>query len=253
MKLSFEHNYQHKVMSIKFDEHTTLESPKDILIFRQRWLEALKTWHSPYKALVNLSNVEIRDTEANREEFRRMVTFLKGFFLKKAVAYPATEALKEVVPFDLFASEDEAATAVGLRKASSSKETLDFRSAITLANDFQRQLMELTFASEFEISAKEQVAMLRSKITNNLMQWHSAWNMLVDCSQITFDPVGNEEFSQLVLYFKRFFLKEIVGYSPKGKKETYPFPVYRARHNAVAKLVPEGTFSADEANCRSRK
>jgi hypothetical protein len=253
MKIAFEHNYQLKVMSIKFDEPVTLETPKDIQIFRQRWLEGLKTWHSPYKALLDLSNVEIRNTEANKEELRRMETFLKGFFLKKAVGFPIKENFKDLLPFDLYPTEEEAATAVGLRKTPVSKDAMDFRSAITVANDFQRQVVELTFAVDVEIGTKEQVATLKGKLQNNLMQWHSPWNLLVDCSHMAFAAEGSEEFGKTIQYFKRFFLKEIVGYSAKGPKDSYPFAVYRARHNAVAKLVPEGNFSADEANCKSRK
>ena len=61
-----------------------------------------------------------------------------------------------------------------------------------------------------------------------------------------------EEFLHLAKAMQGFFLKQIVGYAPKAGKETYPFPVFRARHKAAAELEGEGLFSGDTAQCRSQ-
>jgi hypothetical protein len=253
MNIQFEHDYQAKVLSISFTDKTMLSKPKDIMMLRQRWLEALKTWHSPYKALLNLENLEIEDTPEIRDELARMAKFLTGFFLKKAVAYNAGSMDPAMLPFDVASTEEEALSKVGLRKRPGAREATDFRSSIQLTNDFQRQVVEMNFIAPAVVSSAEQAAQLKSKMTNNLMQWHSPWNLLIDCSQLTFADQGAAEFEKLLKYFKSFFLKAAVGYSPAGPKDSYPFKTYRARHKAVAELVPEGNFSADEANCRSRK
>src|SRR5690606_2603525 len=106
----------------------------------------------------------------------------------------------------------------------------DFRSAIQIQNHFRQHVMEVGLAGPVVISETEQVQILRSKIMNNLTQWHSKWSLLFDCTNLEIDPATHPQWELMFRAFRGFFMKDVVGYSPKGPKETYPFPVYRARH-----------------------
>ncbi len=172
--------------------------------------------------------------------------------MKKAVMFGIDPELAAVVPFDSYPDEDAAMDAIGLR-ARVQREPGDFRSSIQFQNHFRQHVVELNFAGDTVIDSKEKVAILRSKMTNNLMHWHSAWSLLIDCSQLEIKAEVFEDFESMVKFLKGFFLKEIYGYQPKDKTFTYPFKTYRARHNAAGRLEAEGLFSGEDANCNSRK
>lgn len=255
MTILFEHDYQNKIMTQAFSEPFVLNSDQDVQTWRQTWMDALKSWHSPYKSVINGEKLSLSPT-ANKEQIRsaflRMEKLMSGFFLKKAVIYGLDPELAAVVPFDSFANEDDAMQAVGVRERSK-REPGDFRSSIQLQNHFRQHVVELSFGMDSLIETKEQVQILRSKMTNNLMQWHSAWSLLVDCSQLEIKEEVFPEIESMLKFFRGFFLKEVYGYQPKSKELKYPFQTYRARHNAAGRLEAEGLFSGEDANCQTRK
>ncbi|SMF46495.1 hypothetical protein [Pseudobacteriovorax antillogorgiicola] len=255
MKLVFEHHYQQKYLEISFEEPLTIRSSDDIMELRQQWLAGLSSWHSPYKAIINGEGIRV-DPDSNHQEIQdaleRMAKLLSGFFLKKAVIYGLPNDDQALFPFEPAADKDEAYKLAGVRDTGP-KVATDFRSAITLQNHFKQHVMELSFEAPVHIDSKDKVMALRSKITNNLMQWHSAWNLLIDCSKLEFSQDMEEEFNSMIRFFKGFFLKEILGYTPKEKGLFYPFKVYRSRHAAAGRLESEGHFSGEDANCQSRK
>ncbi len=255
MTIQFEHDYQNKIMTQAFTEPFVLNTEQDVQAWRQLWMDALKSWHSPYKSVINgekLSLASTADRESIRSAFLRLEKLMSGFFLKKAVIYGLDPELAAVVPFDSYADEETAMDAIGLRKREK-KEPGDFRSSIQLQNHFRQHVVELSFGADTNIDSKEKVQILRSKMTNNLMQWHSAWSLLIDCSQLQISEEVFPEFEAMLRFFKGFFLKEIYGYQPKSKELTYPFKTFRARHNAAGRLESEGLFSGEDANCQSRK
>lgn len=255
MSIHFEHDYQNKIMTQVFTEPFVLTSEQDVQSWRQTWMDALKSWHSPYKTVINgekLSLASGADKEQIRAAFLRLEKLMSGFFLKKAVIFGLDPELAAVVPFDSFRSEEEAMDAVGVRTRVQ-REPGDYRSSIQLQNHFRQHVVELTFATDTVIDTKEKVQILRSKMTNNLMQWHSAWSLLVDCSQLEIKEEVFPEIESMLRFFKGFFLKEVYGYQPKSKELVYPFKTYRARHNAAGRLEAEGLFSGEDANCQSRK
>lgn len=253
MKIEFEHNYQLKVMMQTFTEEFHLETKADVMAWRGQWMDALKTWHSPYKALINVENLKIAQTEEVKDALATMEKFFKGFFLKSAVAYPCRkEAGHEILPFIQMDNEEDALTKVGLNRSSLPKKG-DFRSAIQLQNHFRQHVVELNFAEPVVVDSKEKLDILKSKLTNNLMQWHSKWSLLIDCANLEVSADISEQWQIMERFFRGFFMKNIIGYSPKASKEDYPFQVFRARHRAAAQLESEGNFSGDDADCISRK
>ena len=256
MNVQFDNHFQRKVMVVTFTDPVVLASARDVLELRNLWMAALKSWHSPYKALVDLQNLEVRPVAGEeprlREALERMLKFLEGLFLRKAVAFGfRKDAGHELLPFEMAASEEEAKEKVGLREAIARAAPGDFRSTIQFQNHFRQHTVELSFLSPVIIENAQQVETLKSKVVNNLMQWHSKWNLLVDCGNLEVAPEALSMLQRLEKPLRGFFMKEWVGYSPRGDSAQYPFKVYRSRHNAVAQLEAEGLFSGDSAQCKS--
>jgi len=253
LSIDFEHDYQHKLMTQSFKEPTVLATLADVQSWRSAWMGALSSWHSPYKVLVDCRNLEVSTTPEVLQAVDLMVKFFNGFFLRKIVGYGAAEDRGyDRLPFPVLASADAAAIELGVRTPKD-RAPSDFRSTIQLQNHFQQHVVELNFSEPVLLLTKEQLQVLRSKLMNNLMQWHSKWSLIIDCTNLEVAPEAVAEFTNILTALKGFFMKKAIGYSPKGAKETYPFDVFRARHRAAAALEAEGTFSGDDADCKSRK
>ena len=251
MQLEFESNYRDKILYIRFSEPVSIESKTDVLKWRAQWTDALKSWHSPYKAMIDLTNIQtIADTDEVKEAFAQMARFFKGFFLRKAAGFG--KEFGDLLPFETFSEEDQASQCLGKRERKKVKPG-DFRSAIQFENDFRQHVIELTFSDKVSITTSEQVIELKDKLTNNLMQWHSKWSLLIDCTNLeTVSPELEKDFERMFKFLTGFFMKQVIGYSPAGKDSVYPFKVYRSRHKSVAILEGEGLTSGDDANCSSR-
>ncbi|MDQ3230987.1 MAG: hypothetical protein M3Q07_04130 [Pseudobdellovibrionaceae bacterium] len=256
MNITFEHDYQQKILSMRFAEPTTIGSDADVMNWRQTWLNALKSWHSPYKAVIDGSQLRL-GLDANEPAIKaalgRMEKVLSGFFLKKAVIWGIEKDFADLMPFAYAETEDAAWEAIGQRKTRGPAEPVDFRSSIQLQNHFRQHVVELSFSADAVLDSKEKLQAVRSKLTNNLMQWHSAWSMLIDCTHLEISAELHADWELMVKFFRGFFLKEVLGYTPKRKDLAYPFQVYRARHNAAGRLEGEGLFSGEDADCKSRK
>ena len=251
-ELNIENDYQHKIMTQSFAQPFTLATKADVQAWRSTWMQGLSSWHSPYKLVVDCTHLSTEDQPEVREALDLMMKFFKGFHLRKAVGFGyQKEQRHDLLPFDVLPSAEEAYIAIGLRQAPN-RQPGDFRSQIQIQNHFRTHVVEINFAEPVLIDAPEKVATLKSKLTNNLMQWHSKWSLLIDCGHLEVDPATHAEFEKAFRSLRGFFMKDVIGYSPKGAKDSYPFPVYRARHRAAAILEGEGNISGDDANCRSR-
>ena len=254
MNLEFDNNFQLKYMVQRFNAPTVVDTPAAVMLWRQAWLQALSSWHSPYKAVVDCSNLKIESgNDQITKDLAVMLRFFKGFHLRDAIGFGLTQGNgHENLPFKVLPTEEEAFVELGIRQGRN-REATDFRSTIQLQNHFQTHVVELNFLEPVRIHTKDQVKTLKSKIMNNLMQWHSKWSLLVDCSNLEIDAGVDADFDLLFRALKGFFLKTVVGYSPRSPADSYPFDVYRARHRAVALLEGEGNFSGDKAECQSRR
>lgn len=253
-KLDIHNDFQQKVMHQAFASPFVVRNSNDVLAWRTAWVDALKSWHSPYKAIIDCSNLTIHDDSGDvAKSFERMTKFLEGFFLRTVVGFGFDAARgHKLLPFPVHATEDAAAAAAGLRGSARPKgAAADFRATIQLQNHFNQHVVEMTFSEPVEITKPEQVDILKSKLTNNLTQWHSKWNLLIDCTNFSFDPAARSQWEKMEKFFRGFFMKQILGYSPRGDKEQYPFTVYRARHNAAGRLESEGNVAGDDAVCRT--
>lgn len=254
MQIEFESDYQKKVLIQKFGDGSSMTSKEDVQTWKSQWMNALSSWHSPYKCLIDCRELSIADSVELQTQLSRLFKLFEGFFLKKAVGISRDPlAFSRTFPIPFYATEEEASNALGIRANKTSKKAADFRSSISFQNHFRQHTIELSFVEPVLIDSKSQLDTLKSKLTNNLMQWHSKWNLLVDCSNLEFKEDMIQEFESIKLFFQRFFMKNIIGYSPKRKDSPYPFKTYRSRHKAAAELEAEGAFSGEEADCLSRK
>jgi hypothetical protein len=253
MSIEFEHNYQQKVMFQKFLPDSQLLTGQDVLEWRQQWTKELSSWHSPYKTLIDVSHLSLATDEKIQTALELMVRFFKGFFLRKISAYGFdSHKNHQVLPFQVFQTREEAELDLGVRLPKG-KEVGDFRSSITLQNFFQQHCVELSFLTPTIIENDQQVKILKEKMTNNLMQWHSKWTLIVDCSNLKIQPSSFDSINRMLKFFNGLFMKKVVGYNPSSGNESYPFPVFRSRHKAVVDIEGEGQTGGDEADCRSRK
>jgi hypothetical protein len=256
MSILFEHDYQNKIMTQTFASPFVIKNDADVQAWRQQWMDALKSWHSPYKSLIDgrqLSLASDADKEQIKAAFARLEKLMSGFFLKKAVIFGVDLELAALLPFESHVEEGQAREALGIRKAAA-RDPTDFRSSIQLQNHFRQHVVEMSFGQDSILDSPEKVQILRSKLTNNLMQWHSAWSLLIDCTHLEIkQELIEKEWEAMLRFLKGFFLKEVLGYQPKQKGLVYPFTVYRARHNAAGRLEGEGLFSGEDADCNSRK
>ncbi|MBI2603353.1 MAG: hypothetical protein HYW48_09890 [Deltaproteobacteria bacterium] len=251
MDVKFESDFQKKILAVSFPKMTVLGNVSDVESWRKLWMEQLKAWHSPYKAIIDCSHLRIASDSEVQKALERMFNFLARFFLKKVVGWGNGKGL-EHLPFEVLAEEEEALAALGLREKQPRKASEDFRSLIHLDNHFEQKVVELSFAEPVALD-KGRLVVLKSKLTNNLMQWHSHWNLLIDCTNLEIPPELNEPFQAMIRFFKGFFLSEMVGYHPQGKGKSYPFPTFRARHRAAAHLKSDTLESGRDANCAERK
>lgn len=257
MKLTIENHFREKVMEQSFGEVFVVTSAKDVQMWKQAWMDGLKPWHSPYKLLLDCSKLEYRPENGEvRATLDRMIKFFQGFFLRKIVAFGLDPNKGHGdLPFEIENSEDEAREKVGLDRQNGPKkvDAADFRSLITIENDFRGHLVEVTFERPIEIAKVDEILILKSKLTNNLMQWHSHWNLLIDCNNLKVGPEMTLHFEQMLRFFQGFFMKSALGYNPKDTNLVYPFPVYRSRHKAVDTLADIKAPSGDAATCASQK
>jgi hypothetical protein len=251
IKLQFEPDYQKRVLCINFEEPADIMGKSDVLKWRSQWMQALSSWHSPYSALLDLNNIRtVSEGDAVQKELQLMLKFFEGFFLKKAVGFRSDSNSPINLPFEIMSSEEKARATVGLDRQARKREKGNFRDSIQFTNDFRRHVIEVSFSYEAQIGGAEQWLDFKSKLSNNLMQWHSKWNLLINCENLEVSELGQSGWIDFQRYFSGFFMKNTLGYNPsKGLK--FPFQVYRSRHKAVAQLENEGAFSGNEAHCQS--
>jgi hypothetical protein len=247
----FDPDYQKKILWIRFKPESRISSEEDLAQFKDAWLLALKSWHSPYKAVMDLGHLSMDPSPALIKGLQSLASLMKTFFLKQAASYPLQQ--NDAWPFPSYASLEEASQALGLRPPSEAPnpEKEDFRSQVLLESRFLQHTIELSFSGPVTLDSKEKILVLKQKLLNHLRQWHSPWNLFVDCQNLTLVEKMVPDLIQLETFFKGFHLKKIVGHS--NSQGLYPFPVYRARHKAAVHLENEGVISGESAQCSSKK
>ncbi len=255
MQVKFLSDYQKKILYVSFLQPTDFSSATEISQLRDLWLKELKSWHSPYRALIDGNNVYFSsDNDQDRRSLNNLFSLLEKLFLKKALGYNFTSKNNALdLPFEHVENEDIARSRFGLDRQQESK-IANFRDLIHIDNHFSQYFVEISFLEPATFDTSEKIKILKSKLTNNLMQWHSSWHLLIDGSnlEITADIVG--EFESMLRFFHGFFLKETMLFGRRNRTTLLPIKELRVRHQALAILKENANGdSGADANCNSRK
>ena len=252
LHIDFDHDLQHKLMQQRFAAGSVLHDVEAVRLWRQQWMAQLSSWHTPYKALIDCQHLTLSDDAQLKDALATLLTFMQKLFLRKVVGFNRQESCHhELLPFAVLATEAEARQELGLRTQAQPRGD-DIRSQIVIQNHFRQQVVELSFSMPFVLDDDNKLAVLRSKLTNNLMQWHSKWSLLIDCSNFSIDAAYRQPFAALEVFLQRYFLQKIVGYNRKGGKQDFPFSAFRAKHKAALQLEQNTAVAGDEAHCRTR-
>lgn len=254
MDIKFDNDYMKKVMIQTFGAGQQLSAKKDFVRWKAAWLQALASWHSPYKCLVVIPDDTEIDADVIAAELPAMVKFFTGFFMRKLVILSAADGWPTGIDgCEVFADNEAAMAAIGQKGPLPSATAKTLRQKLTLANDFQNQVVELAASEPVVLETVKDINILKAKLSNNLMQWHSPWNLVVDMANLQFAAGHSDEIAKLIRYLNGFFLKNAVGYGIKVDLSSVPFKIYRSRHKALTHIESEGHGSSDVADCASRK
>ncbi|KAB8027964.1 hypothetical protein [Fluviispira multicolorata] len=251
-KIEFENHFSARVLEIFFPEGYHVHSNEDILNLKNLWIANLKSWHSPYTCLIDFRDFDIKPELI--PAFENTLKFFKNFFMRKIIGFYEDELKKPHVKIEMIFGYENAIKQTGLARGRGIQKVKgDLRSSIQIDNDFNAHVMEITFAEHVDFSNNADIQILKSKLQNILMMWHTPYSIMFNCVNCTFSPETHSEFVKVERFLKGFFCKAIIGYAPKEAKETYPFITFRSRHLAAASLENSGIDSGEIANCSTRK
>ena len=246
----FEHHFQQRIM-VQTLLHPLAEMDQVAqTAWKTQWTAELSKWHSPY-ALVLATKEKVASDASFWPVLASTSSFFKKFFLKKVVLcgdWQAPAGSDWVIEAEL----DPALQKAGWR-GKRAAEPSDFRGQIQFENFFKQNVMELSFASQVLVDSADKIRVIKSKLTNQLMQWHSPWSLMVNCANLEVAGPQIAEMTEMLDSFKKLYMLKMIGYSPLRSKLEYPFKVYRSRHKAAAELESSNAIAGDTANCSSRK
>lgn len=261
LPLVFDSDYQKKLLTVSFSEATHLRNTAQMEEWKTRWCDALKTWHSPYKALIDLSQVswETSERDALYLKLATMLRFLGGFYLRKAAACGSSDAQ---LPLASFATREEAYTYLNIRLAQGRGSGAEnFRSKILVDNHFNQKLVEIAFEGAVHLDDPQQISVIRSKLTNNLMHWHSPWYLLWDFTAVeSLSADLSGELKSMLRFLASFFMQQALTYGNTHIADLACFGLIscRTRHKALTKISQhqhnqgDAGVEADGESCPSR-
>ncbi len=106
------------------------------------------------------------------------------------------------------------------------------RSTLEYKNFFEQRFIEISSSGLIILRTYDDVFELRACIEHNILQWHSDYCVVFDCSNITIATSAGEEFDKIQRYFRAFFCRGFFGYSVCAEQH-FPFRVFRTREAAL--------------------
>ena len=118
MTVTFESNYRQKILYMGFEVGCRLQTLRDVSQWRNQWMEELKSWHSPYKVVVDCTNLEVLSLdEKTKQAFSAMLSFFKQLHMRSIVGFGLShDKGHRQIPFEIYASFSDAAKAIGIRE-----------------------------------------------------------------------------------------------------------------------------------------
>lgn len=256
LSLEFEPDFGRKVLWITFSSPTVMHQKEQWQDLKSRWCQELKLWHTPYKVLLDMSLVTFGSNHQDQlKSLQRTLQFFKGFHLKKAVIYGLP--YDQDLPCANFMQKQAAMDYLGLRSSQSSLPSNQedhrklFRSSLVIYNHLQENTVELVLSQQTPLLTDWHVELIRSKLTNNLMQLHGSWWLLIDVSLV--DQLSDSSLKPLrrmIRFFQGFFMVGAVAY---GKVFNSSFDeklrFFKTKHRALNDLKKkQNTFESETEN-----
>lgn len=246
-----ESHFSARVVEIFFDSGFQINSSDHLNTLKTAWMAELKKWHSPYTCLFDVRQLSVDASQ--KPAFDRLIKFFGQFHMKKILGFSEAPVENDVWPFEVIVGYEAATQQTGLGREGGLKRNLeDLRSRISIDNDFNAHVMEISFLAPTRLETAADVLTLKSKVTNILRQWHSPYSVLFNCVNMTMSAEAFAAFGPFERFLKAFFCKQVLGYAPKDDKDKYPFKTFRARHAAAGALDHEGLQSGAVANCSTK-
>lgn len=258
--VEFVNHFRERVMEVQLPNGLVLDDEETVRFLSQQWSQNILNWHTPFSCVLDCSHLRIAPGQV--KTFQRFINHLRSFSMKKIIGFCESEAQRlelagVELPFDLALGRDTALRAAGFRKRSSATaaEDADLRDVLQFEHHFDQRVMEVLCLRQVEFSSAAEVAVLRDKFENMVLQWHSPFVLLLDCTSCTFQPEAHAAFADFVGFARSFFCVGIVGFQPCGPRENYPFPTFRTRHRALeqcnALLDDSARAATTGARCRT--
>lgn len=122
--------------------------------------------------------------------------------MKKILGFSESPVESGAWPFEVVVGYEAALKQTGLgREGGLTRNLDDLRSRIAIDNDFNAHVMEISFLAPTHFDTASDVAMLKSKVTNILRQWHSPYSVLINCVNMT---MSAEAFTAFVPFGQLF-------------------------------------------------
>jgi hypothetical protein len=126
---------------------------------------------------------------------------------------------------------------------------------VEFENHLSARVIEVQFPEGLSITSTEDLNKLKVAWSDNLKRWHSPYSCLFDCRKLTVSQDMRPEFEKLIAFFKKFFMKNILGFcETAGAPEWCPFEVIEGYDAAVARtgLSRGAGLQRDLSDLRSR-
>jgi hypothetical protein len=126
---------------------------------------------------------------------------------------------------------------------------------VEFENHLSARVIEVHFPEGLHITTAAQLSELKAAWIENLKRWHSPYSCLFDCRSFTVSEELRPEFEKLISFFKKFFMKSVIGFCPEGTPPAWsPFEVIQGYEAAVARtgLARGAGLQRDLSDLRSR-
>ena len=126
---------------------------------------------------------------------------------------------------------------------------------VEFENHLSARVIEVQFPEGLSISSTDDLNKLKVAWSENLKRWHSPYSCLFYCRKFSVSPEIRPEFEKLIAFFKKFFMKSIIGFcETENAPEWCPFEVIEGYDAAVARtgLSRGAGLQRDLSDLRSR-
>jgi hypothetical protein len=239
-KIVFVNHFRERVMEIRCPNGLFLHSEANLTHLKNLWQQNILEWHTPYKCLVDFSNLDI--TPSLHASFLRAIKHLRAFFMTELILISGTPEQTNLfktmaLPAKIIEDELEARKVSGLEKSrrSSFENASEFSGQIHFVNHFDTGIMELSFSAPVRMETDEDTDELLEALEGNILRWHRAYALVVDTDLIEDTPTARAALTRAACLARGFFCVDVQGFGVENKG--FSLPVQKTRHRALEQCL----------------